>query len=104
MQSFAHVSCWRAGVSQAEEAARTTGSRSDGTAAASTRYEHLLDRHRGGQRVWGAIVSFGHLTATPVDATGDGGQIRLRPASEYFVDILVNTREGGIPAVGNIMG
>lgn len=97
-------SSWWPGASGAEQAASTPELRSDGTATASTSYEQLLDRHRGGQRVWGAIVSFGHLTAAPSDATGDGGEIRLRPASEYFVDILVNTQEGGVPAVGNIMG
>ncbi|KAK9827440.1 hypothetical protein WJX74_002542 [Apatococcus lobatus] len=92
------------GDSGAEQAASATELRTDATTTASTSYEHLLDRHRGGQRVWGALVSFGHLTAAPSDATGDGGEIRLRPASEYFVDILVNTQGGGIPAVGNIMG
>ena len=88
----------------AEQPASSTSHRSESTSGASTSYKHLLERHSGEHRVWGAIVSFGHLTASPSDATGDGGTVRLRPASEYFVDVLMNTAEGGVPAFGNIMG
>ncbi len=91
-------------MSFAEESTGSARQRADATASASTSYEHLLERHQGGHRVWGAIVSFGHLTAAPLESTGDGGTVRLRPASEYFVDVLVNTAGDGVPAVGNIMG
>ncbi len=84
--------------------AGSSGQRADATAAASTSYEHLLERHKGGQRVWGPIVGFGHLTPTAKDAGTDGADVPLRQSSEYFVDVLMNTLDGGVPTIGNIMG